>query len=197
MDAAGFFSRRRPAFLSRPPAFLPTEAPNIDELAFLQVAAGLWRQHELWDGTYTLENGIQAGADLTIEDGTFHITTSVSGIGLYGDQDTTIKNGSFTIDGGYYSIAADDQLVIDAIAAFGRESVIAGIVISVNIQHRTPGHGHQKAQVFGLQITAGDDEIIVLQSAGLIVAPQRLLLFIGHSQNFHSSPSLFTGSCSR
>ena len=32
------------------------EAPNIDELAFLPVAAGFWRQHELWDGTYTLDD---------------------------------------------------------------------------------------------------------------------------------------------
>ena len=32
------------------------EAPNINELAFLPVAAGLWRQHELWDGTYTLDD---------------------------------------------------------------------------------------------------------------------------------------------
>ena len=30
--------------------------PNIDELLFLPVAAGLWRQHELWDGTYTLDD---------------------------------------------------------------------------------------------------------------------------------------------
>ncbi len=36
--------------------FLPAEAPNIDELAFLPVAAGFWRQHELWDGTYTLDD---------------------------------------------------------------------------------------------------------------------------------------------
>ena len=32
------------------------EAPNIDELAFLPVAAGMWKQHELWDGTYTLDD---------------------------------------------------------------------------------------------------------------------------------------------
>jgi hypothetical protein len=28
----------------------------VDELAFIPVAAGLWRQHELWDGTYTLDD---------------------------------------------------------------------------------------------------------------------------------------------
>ena len=37
-------------------SFLPAEAENIDELAFLPVAAGFWRQHELWDGTYTLDD---------------------------------------------------------------------------------------------------------------------------------------------
>ena len=43
-----------------PPPFLPAEAPNVDELAFLPVAAGLWRQHELWDGTYTLDDLLDA-----------------------------------------------------------------------------------------------------------------------------------------
>lgn len=28
----------------------------MDEFLFLPVAAGLWRQHELWDGTYTLDD---------------------------------------------------------------------------------------------------------------------------------------------
>ena len=32
------------------------EAPNLDEFLFLPVAARLWRQHELWDGTYTLDD---------------------------------------------------------------------------------------------------------------------------------------------
>ena len=30
--------------------------PNIDEFLFLPVAAGFWKQHELWDGTYTLDD---------------------------------------------------------------------------------------------------------------------------------------------
>ena len=34
----------------------PVKCPNIDEFLFLPVAAGHWRQHELWDGTYTLED---------------------------------------------------------------------------------------------------------------------------------------------
>ena len=32
------------------------EAVNIDEFAFLPVAMGFWQQHELWDGTYTLDD---------------------------------------------------------------------------------------------------------------------------------------------
>ena len=46
--------------MSRLPAFIPAEAPNIDELAFLPVAVGMWRQHELWDGTYTLDDLLDA-----------------------------------------------------------------------------------------------------------------------------------------
>ena len=60
MDAGRFFSRKQPGFLRPGAAYLPAEAPNIDELAFLPVAAGLWRQHEMWDGTYTLDDLLDA-----------------------------------------------------------------------------------------------------------------------------------------
>ena len=41
----------------KPPLRLhPCNLPNIDEFLFLPVAAGFWRQHELWDGTYTLDD---------------------------------------------------------------------------------------------------------------------------------------------
>ncbi len=33
---------------------------NVDEFAFLPVMAGMWRQHELWDGTYTLDDLLDA-----------------------------------------------------------------------------------------------------------------------------------------
>ena len=33
---------------------------HVDEFAFLPVAAGMWRQHELWDGTYTLDDLLDA-----------------------------------------------------------------------------------------------------------------------------------------
>ena len=36
------------------------ECPNVDEFAFLPVTAGLWQQHELWDGTYTLDDLLDA-----------------------------------------------------------------------------------------------------------------------------------------
>ena len=28
----------------------------MDAFLFLPVAAGMWKQHELWDGTYTLDD---------------------------------------------------------------------------------------------------------------------------------------------
>ena len=36
------------------------ECPNVDEFALLPVTAGMWRQHELWDGTYTLDDLLDA-----------------------------------------------------------------------------------------------------------------------------------------
>ena len=35
---------------------MTAECPNIDAFLFLPVAAGHWQQHELWDGTYTLDD---------------------------------------------------------------------------------------------------------------------------------------------
>jgi hypothetical protein len=36
------------------------ECPNLDEFLFLPVSAGMWKQHELWDGTYTLDDLLDA-----------------------------------------------------------------------------------------------------------------------------------------
>ena len=36
--------------------YLPVTCPNIDEFLFLPVALGYWKQYELWDGTYTLDD---------------------------------------------------------------------------------------------------------------------------------------------
>ena len=35
---------------------MTAECPNLDEFLFLPVSAGMWQQHELWDGTYTLDD---------------------------------------------------------------------------------------------------------------------------------------------
>ena len=56
MESGGFFRRRRVEGVTRETGFIAVEAPNIDELAFLPVAAGFWQQHEMWDGTYTLDD---------------------------------------------------------------------------------------------------------------------------------------------
>ena len=39
-----------------PREYIPVSCPNIDEFLFLPVALGYWKQHELWDGTYTLDD---------------------------------------------------------------------------------------------------------------------------------------------
>lgn len=40
--------------------FLPAEPSNYDAYLFTPVLAGIWRQHELWDGTYSLEDLLDA-----------------------------------------------------------------------------------------------------------------------------------------
>ena len=56
MDAVGFFRRRRAGLPSRRPGYDPVSAPNLNEFLFLPVSLGFWKQHELWDGTYTLDD---------------------------------------------------------------------------------------------------------------------------------------------
>ena len=60
MDTAGFFRRKRFETAgggSRAMnGYVPAAAPNIDEFAFLPVSTGYWKQHELWDGTYNLDD---------------------------------------------------------------------------------------------------------------------------------------------
>ena len=41
--------------------------PNLDEFLFLPVYAGLWQQHELWDGTYTLDDLLDAVEMITVK----------------------------------------------------------------------------------------------------------------------------------
>ena len=56
MGAGRFFRRRRTECSARRCEYIPVSCPNIDEFLFLPVALGYWKQHELWDGTYTLDD---------------------------------------------------------------------------------------------------------------------------------------------
>ena len=60
MDAGRFFRRKRFETAAGGPGFVTASCPNVDEFLFLPVSAGLWRQHELWDGTYTLDDLLDA-----------------------------------------------------------------------------------------------------------------------------------------
>ena len=56
MVAGGFFRRSRGEGPAGGHISGDVEMPNVDEFAFLPVIYGFWRQHELWDGTYTLDD---------------------------------------------------------------------------------------------------------------------------------------------
>ena len=56
MEPVRFFRRRRVEGGSRSVGYCPVTCPNIDEFLFLPVSFGMWQQHELWDGTYTLDD---------------------------------------------------------------------------------------------------------------------------------------------
>ena len=60
MDAGGFFRRKRPDLPTGRPGYTPYRAPNLNEFLFLPVSAGIWEQHQLWDGTYTLDDLLDA-----------------------------------------------------------------------------------------------------------------------------------------
>ena len=51
-----FVWRRGLSLPVRDPGYVAVECPNVDSFLFLPVAAGCWQQHELWDGTYTLDD---------------------------------------------------------------------------------------------------------------------------------------------
>ncbi len=51
-----FFLRKRLGFTVDEPKWLVAHAVNLDETLFSPVANGMWKQHELWDGTYTLDD---------------------------------------------------------------------------------------------------------------------------------------------
>ena len=57
----GFFRRKRLDFDFRTDVeFPPAEPVNYDAFLFAPVVNGMWRQHEAWDGTYTLSDLLDA-----------------------------------------------------------------------------------------------------------------------------------------
>lgn len=86
--------------------------------------------------------------------------------------------------------------IVNAVAALGGLVLIAGIVIAGDKQQGAPGNGHQKLQVGGFQVTAGDDEVNAVQPAGNIEVPQCRTFFIGDEQDFQL-PSLLSVAESR
>ena len=38
----------------------------MDEFAFLPVMAGYWKQHEMWDGTYTIDDLLDIGEVISV-----------------------------------------------------------------------------------------------------------------------------------
>ena len=57
MERGQFFRRKPLDFdVSTPGGFTPVTCVNVDDLLFVPVTAGLWKQHETWDGTYDLDD---------------------------------------------------------------------------------------------------------------------------------------------
>ncbi|WP_303229413.1 hypothetical protein [uncultured Dialister sp.] len=47
--------------------FEPVPYPTLDAFAFAPVAAGLWRQHEVFDGTYDFDDLMDAHEILAVK----------------------------------------------------------------------------------------------------------------------------------
>jgi hypothetical protein len=46
------------------------------------------------------------------------------------------------------------------------------VVVPVDIEQGDVGHGYQKGQIFGAEVTAGEDEVHAVQPPGGIVIPK-------------------------
>jgi len=63
----GFFRREKLGFERHPgPAWIVAEPVNYDAYLFAPVVDGMWRQHETWDGTYSLEDLLDAHEMLAV-----------------------------------------------------------------------------------------------------------------------------------
>ncbi|MGP1365879.1 MAG: DUF6889 family protein [Schwartzia sp. (in: firmicutes)] len=52
---------------NRPLRYSPAEYANVNAWLYAPVIAGRWRQHELWDGTYTLDDLLDVHEIMTVE----------------------------------------------------------------------------------------------------------------------------------
>lgn len=86
-----------------------------------------------------------------------------------------------------------EQLVLNAIAALRRILFIAPVMISVDVQQRSAAHGNQKAEITGVQIAAGENQVDPIQTAGLVVIPEGRTFFVGKKQDLHSRRPSFSG----
>ena len=85
------------------------------------------------------------------------------------------------------------ELVLDAVAALGRGLFIAPVVIAADIQHRRAPHRHKEAQVFGLQVTAGQDEVDAVQPPRHVIVPEKAVLMVGYQKQLHTCTSPLSG----
>ena len=58
-NVTGFFKRPL-GFTTQGVEFIQAEFENVDAFLFAPVMAGMWKQHELWDGTYSLDDLLDA-----------------------------------------------------------------------------------------------------------------------------------------
>ena len=63
------------------------------------------------------------------------------------------------------------DVAVDAVAALGGLLLVAGVVVAVNVHHRGPRHGDDEAQVRGVQVAGGEDQVILLQRSGTVHVP--------------------------
>ena len=68
VQRGGFFRRRELDFQPyNDKSYAPVRAENIDGWAWGPVDAGRWQQHQLWDGTYDLDDLLDVIEAMTVQ----------------------------------------------------------------------------------------------------------------------------------
>ena len=76
MGRVGFFRRKSLGWTPESQVnWLIAEPANYDAFLFAPVAAGFWKQHELWDGTYTLGDLLDIHEMMTVKQENVHRAT--------------------------------------------------------------------------------------------------------------------------